>query len=161
MVMFMTKKSGFTLIEVLFTFGILAFCICGVLLTYLQMLILTDLSRDLTLATNAVVAKMEELKKTSYDNLLALDGSVFDINGFTGADAKGRIEVSDVTVRSPSPTETLKKARIVVCFKSRGRVIGEDRNLNGRWDAGEDQNGTGYAAGRLDAPIELVTLIAK
>jgi type II secretory pathway pseudopilin PulG len=171
----MGKKRGFTLTEVLFTFGILAFCLCGILLTYLQMLVLTTLSRDLTLANNAAQAKIEEVKKTTFANLDSSlcnccacpalgfrNGCVFDITGFANGDAKGRVEISDLTLRA-TPTETLKQVRIVVCFKSRGRVVGEDQDLDGKLDAGEDQNGNGfgYQINRLDSPVEQVTLIAK
>lgn len=144
-------RKGFTLIELLLTFAILAFCICSILLTYINMFILADLSRDLTLATNSVQAKMEEIKKTAFDNLLTFNGTKFDIDGFAGADAKGVIEVTDTAYAD------LKRVRIIACFKSRGRVIGEDKNLNGILDAGEDSNGNG----RFDSPLELVALIAK
>src|SRR4030042_372422 len=129
MVMDKTKARGFTLVELLLTFAILAFAVCGILLTHVNLFILSALSGDITLATNAAQAKMEEIKRTSFDTLTSLNGTTFNINGFAAADAKGRIEVTDVTIRA-APTETLKRARIVVCFKSRKRVIGEDQNLN-------------------------------
>lgn len=140
----------------LLTVTILGVSICGILLTYINMFMLSDLSRDLTMATNAVQAKMEEVKKNSFDTLSALNGTTFDIFGFDSGKAKGRIEVSDVTLRNPS-TETLKKVRIVVCFKSRDRVIGEDANLNGALNTGEDTNNNN----RLDGPVELITFIAR
>ena len=137
------------------------------------MLVLTDLSRDLTVASNAAQAKMEEIKKTTFTSLDASlcdvcncpasgfrNGCVFNVMGFSNSDAKGRIEITDLILRNPA-TETLKEVRVVISFKSRGRVIGEDQNLNGKWDAGEDKIGTGYAAGRLDSPVELISLIAK
>jgi type II secretory pathway pseudopilin PulG len=154
-------KRAFTLVEVLFTFGILAFCICGILLTYIQMFVLVDLSRDTTLATNAAQARMEELKRASFTSLSGFNGQTYDVSGFASGNAKCRVEVSDVTIRNPY-TETLKRARVVVCFKSRGRVIGEDSNLNGNLDSGEDRQHSGEDGfGRLDSPVELVTLIAK
>ncbi len=157
----LSHLTGFTLIELLLTINILAFCLCGVLLTYINMFILSDLSRDITLATNSLQAKMEEIKKTNFDNLSSLNGTTFNIAGFASSDAKGRIEVYNVTLR-PTPTETLKRVRIVVCFKSRGRIIGEDKNLNGILDSGEDKNMPGEDGyNRLDSPMELLTLIAK
>ncbi len=146
------SKKGFTLIEVLLAGAILAFCLCGLLLTYINMFILSDLARDLTLATNAVQAKMEELKKTSYAGLLAFNGVTFDIAGFASSNAKGLIEVTNNL-----GYVDLTRLRIVISFKSRGRLIGEDNNLNGALDSGEDAN----CNGRLDSPIELVTLIAQ
>ena len=147
------SDKGFTLIELLFTFSILVFCLCGLLLTYINMYILSDLSRDLTLANNTVQAEMEIVKRTNFDNLLALNGTTFNIPSFAGTDAIGVREVTTTAYAD------LRRVRIIACFKSRGRVIGEDRNLNGALDiaAGEDANGNE----RLDSPVEVVTLIAR
>ena len=149
--------AGFTLIELMLAVSILAICLCGILLTYINMYMMSDLSRDFTLVNSAIQAKMEEAKKTSYDNLSALNGATFDINGFISGNAKARIEVSDVTIRA-APAEILKKVKITSCFfKSRLRVVGEDLNCNGALDSGEDQNGNG----NLDRPVELITLMAR
>lgn len=145
-------NKGFTLVEVLLAGAILAFCLCGLLLTYINMFILSDLARDLTLATNAVQAKMEEIKKTSYAGLSTFNGVTFDIAGFASSDAKGVVEVTDNLGYAD-----LTRVRIVSSLKSRGRIIGEDQDLDGVLDFGEDANGNG----RLDSPIELVTLIAQ
>jgi prepilin-type N-terminal cleavage/methylation domain-containing protein len=146
------SDKGFTLIELLLTFSILAFCLCGILFTYIQMFILVDLSRDLTLATNAVQAKMEDIKKTSFDSLLPLNATTFDISGFASSDAEGRVEVVSTAYSD------LMRVRIVASFRSRNRVIGEDANLDGDLDTGEDMFITNS---RLDSPVELVTLIAR
>ncbi len=150
------SKKGFTLAELLLAFVILTFCLSGILLSYVNMYFLSDLSRDITRSNAAAQDKMEEAKKTSFADISALNGATFDITGFTSANAKGRIEVSDVTIRG-TPTETMKRVRISVCFKSGRRVVGEDKNLNGTFDGGEDTNGNGL----LDAPVELVTLISR
>ncbi len=144
-------NKGFTLIEVIFTVGILAFCLCGLLVTYINMFILGDLSRSFSLASNAILDKVEEIKNCAFDNLPSYNGARFDLDGFSSTDSKGIIEVSDTTYSD------LKRVRIVACFRSRNRLIGEDVNLNGELDAGEDANGNG----RLDSPVEVVTLIAK
>lgn len=145
------RHKGFTLIEVLLAMIVLVVCLTSILLTYVQMFILSDLSRDSTLSINAVQAEMEEVKKTDFDNLLALNGTTFDITGFASSDAKGIVQVTDIVYAD------LKIVRLVVCFKSRNRIIGEDTNLNGVLNVGEDSNGNG----RLDSPVELVTLISR
>jgi prepilin-type N-terminal cleavage/methylation domain-containing protein len=150
------KTSGFTLIEVLLTVTILGISVCGILLTYVNMFMLSDLSRDMTLATNALQARMEEIKREDFETLSSLHGTPFDLSGFSANNAKGRVEVYDVTLRTP-PTETLKRIRLVACFRTRGRLLGEDSNLDGAFDAGEDLNGNG----RMDGPVELVTIIAR
>ena len=95
---------------------------------------------------------MEEIKKTSYAGLSAFNGVSFDIAGFASSDAKGVVEVTDNLGYAD-----LTRVRIVSSLKSRGRIIGEDQDLDGVLDFGEDAN----ANGRLDSPIELVTLIAQ
>lgn len=152
------SNSGFTLAEVLVTFFLLAFCLCGLLLTYINMLNLTELSRSLTLATNAVQKELEDIKRINFDSLMALDGTTFDIAGFSSSYAKGRIEICDnITCPAIISYSDLKRVRLVACFKSRGRIFGEDQNLDGSLNTGEDKNGNN----RLDCPVEVITLISR
>lgn len=95
---------------------------------------------------------MEEIKNTNFDSLLALNGTTFNLAGFSGLDARGRVEVAATAYAD------LMQVRLVACFRSRNRIIGEDRNLDGDLDVGED---TFIANTRLDSPVELVTLIAR
>jgi len=146
-----TSNNGLTLVELLLTLTILAFCLTGILLTYVNMFMLSDLARNLTLATNSTQEKMEEIRRTNFDSLLALNATTFNLTGFSSFDAKGLIEVTNTTYAD------LKRVRITASFKSRLKIIGEDQNLNGVLNSGEDLNGNG----RLDSPLELVTLIAR
>jgi prepilin-type N-terminal cleavage/methylation domain-containing protein len=144
------SNKGFTLIEVMLAVLILAFSLCGILLTYINMFILSDLSRDFTLATNAVQAKMEEIKGTGL-----VGTNPFDIAGFPTNNAKGVVFVTD----APGGYSDLMQVRIIACFKSRNRVIGEDTNLNGILDPGEDTSIPPNP--RLDSPVEMVSIIVK
>lgn len=150
--------KGFTLFEAILASGILAFCLCGLLLTYVSMFISTDLSRDFTLATNAIQAKAEEIKKTDFDSL-SLGESAFNLTdyGFPLPLQQGEVTSKGNITISSTVYSDLKSVRITACFKSRGRIIGEDSNLNGLLNSGEDANGNG----RLDSPVEVMTLIAK
>jgi prepilin-type N-terminal cleavage/methylation domain-containing protein len=151
------KKSGFTLVEVLVAVSITAVCLAGMLLSYINLLTLTDLTRDFTLATSAASQKVEEVKRSPFDSVAEYNNTVFSIAGFPAAtEAKGRIEITNTTY------SYLKKVRITVAFRTRGRVIGEDTNLNGRLDEGE--NTASYSesgAERLDSPVEVVTYIGN
>ena len=151
--------TGFTLIEILFTVGILVVCICGLLLTYINMFILSDLSRSFSLASNAVQAEIEQIRNISFDDLDDYNGFIFDLSGFSPDDSKGIIQVFGTGDEDlPDDLESdLRRVRVVACFRSRNRVIGEDSNLNGILDANEDKNGNG----RLDSPLEAVTLIVR
>ncbi len=164
--MMKSSDKAFTLIELLLAFSILAFCLCGILLTYINMFVLADLSRDITLANNAVQAEMEIVKRT---NFACLDTSscsgcacpsptscpqnacTFNIAGFASSDAKGVVYIT-----SDTGYADLKRVRIEVSFKSRNRVIGGDKDLDGIADVGEDVN----IKNELNSPVELVTLIA-
>ena len=151
-------SAGFTLVEALMAITIVAFCLCGLLATYINMFFLTDLTRDVTLATNAVRAKMEEIKRLSFASLSAESPRwTFNLTdyGFPSNDSKGVVEIQE---NYSNYTDQLTKVRVSAYFKSRGRVIGEDANLNGAFDTpGEDVNNNG----RQDSPVEMVTLIAK
>ncbi len=143
--------NGFTLVEVLLAVSILAFCLCGILITYMNMFVLSDLTRNFTKVSNGLQLKLEEIKRTSFAGLSALNGTRFELNGFASSDAEGAVEVSDTAYSD------LRRVRVIVSFRSHNRIIGEDTNLNGILNAQEDSNGNG----RLDSPLELVSLIAK
>ena len=147
--------KGFTLIEVLLAGTILTIALCGLLQTYLQMFVLVDLMRDQALATNAVQAKMEEIKNMNFLNLSSANGP-FNLTtyGFPSSQSKGGVEVTE---NFSGYTGALTKVRIVANYKSRNRTIGEDVNFNGALDTGEDTNNNT----RLDSPVEVVTLISK
>lgn len=145
-------SRGFTLIEVMLTVGILAFCLCGLMVTYINMFVFSDLSRGFSLASNAIQAKIEEIRSYEFDTLDSYNGTKFDLDGFASSDSEAVIQVDDTVY-----TDALKRVRIVACFRSRNRLIGEDLNLNGDLDAGEDTNGNA----RLDSPVEVVTLIVR
>jgi prepilin-type N-terminal cleavage/methylation domain-containing protein len=145
------KRRGLTLVEVMVAAGIMASCLAGLLMTYMNLFTLTDFTRDYTLATNAMQARMEEIKRVSFANLSALDGAAFNITGFSAGNATG---VSQVTIPPSGTTYTdLAQVRLVVTFKSKGRIIGEDRNLDGVLNASEEANSTGKP--------DLVTFIAN
>jgi len=152
--------TGFTLIELLLTFSILAFCLCGLLLTYINMFLLADLARDLTQATNLVQAKMEEIKQTDFAALAGFtldydENSFFQDEAQYNAGLKKGVIIATLT---NTAYDDLRQARIITCFNSRGRVIGEDKNLNAVLDAGEDIL---IVNGVLDSPVEAATLITE
>lgn len=134
----MTKLSnkGFTLTELLLAAAILVFALTGLLLLFINCILLNESSRNLSLAYNAIQTKMEEIKNTGFPNLDALNGTSFDLSGFSSGNAKGRIEVSNEYSR-------LKRIRITACFMNRNRRIGDDIN------------------NCQSSPVELITLISE
>lgn len=144
-------KSGFTLVEVLLAAAIMAFCLAGLLLTYINLFTLSDLSRDFTFASNGLQLEMEKLRTVSWANLTAANGTQFNVSGFDPSRSRGVIEISNTSYAD------LKEARLVFSFMARERLIGEDANFNGGLDSGEDLNDND----RLDSPAELVTLFTN
>jgi type II secretory pathway pseudopilin PulG len=158
-----------TLVEVLVASAIFAFCLSGLLLTYMNMFILTDISRDTTIANNVLQAKLEAARTVDFgtisswcnsNNGFAVVNNDFLFGGNPIVIGKGNITSSSVADPFTNITyPDLLKVRVVISFKSRTRVIGEDQNLNGILDTGEDDSRYPNGAGQLDSPIEGVILI--
>jgi prepilin-type N-terminal cleavage/methylation domain-containing protein len=163
------NQKGVTLVEVLVAASIFAFCLAGLLLSYMNLLILTDLSRDTTIANNVLQARLEEARTVAFNNLTSwcVSATGFSVvnNDFLYGGNPIHIGVGNITctdVSDPFTNTTysdMKKVRVVISFKSRNRVIGEDANLNGRLDAGEDDSRYPSGIGQLDSPVEGVILI--
>jgi hypothetical protein len=72
----------------------------------------------------------------------------------------GVLEISNATIGATAFTD-LKNVRAAVAFSSRNRVFGEDQNLNGVLDSGEDDAMYGGINGRLNSQVETATLVAN
>jgi prepilin-type N-terminal cleavage/methylation domain-containing protein len=129
-------KNGFTLIELLVAVGILSFTLIGLLGLFVHCIILNDNNRVKSLALSAAQTQMELIKDSSFDNLDSLNGVTFNLQGFAVGQGVGRITVTN-------ESSTLKRVRIVACFMSRNRLIGDS------------------LATCQTSPVELVTLIAR
>ena len=159
----MSRSTGFTLIELLIATAILIVALVGILAAYQSCFSLTETARNLTAALNADQAKMEEMRNYNF-NLLATDygtggvNNIFPASGLSG-NRKGKIYIQYVS----SPQDgSLLQVKVVICWQERGgRVVGEDKNLNGVLDTAplpsEDTNGNG----EINSPCELTTLMAQ
>lgn len=146
----MRVKSGVTIIEVLLGAAILVFCLSGILASYVSAFVLGDVARDISTAMNSVQAKLEEIRNDDFVNVTA---ETFALDGFAAGDSMGVVEVRDI-----GNFTNLKEVRITASFRSGRRIIGEDADLDGSFDEGsEDSNGNG----RLDSPVEVVTLLTN
>ena len=143
------SRHGFTLIEILFTIGILAFTICGLLVSYTSAMVLTATSKNVNIATNAAAGLLEQMRTDSFSRIVNdYDGLVFSVNAIPSS-------TGVVVVDNTNPE--LLQVTISVCWRQGNRVIGEDTNLNGVLDAGEDTNGNGI----IDSPVQLVAQIVN
>lgn len=144
------KTQGFTLAELMVATLILAVVLVGLLASYVACLELTDLAKNTSTAINIAQSKLEEIKNVSYAQIKNdYDRVAFNITGLVG---KG---VSYVDDTNPE----LLQVTVVVCWKQQnGRIIGEDTNLNGQLDAGEDKPPVNNI---LDSVGQVVTYIAR
>ena len=150
-----TSDEGFTLVEILITSTILIIVIVGLIQLFIYCSILSESTGNLSVALTEGQAKIEEIRNHDY-SLTSTDyassgtpGNKFSLTQVTG---KGVIYIN-------SSNSDLLQVDIVVCWinNQNDRVIGEDLDLDGVLDAGEDVNGNG----RFDSPVTLVTNIAK
>jgi len=145
-------KNAFSLLELTVACAVLMFIVIGLIYTYIACFELNDFNRNFTLANNALQAQMESIRETNFDNLLALDGTTFTLNGFSPGSAIG---VRDIYV---TPYSDLIYVRLVACWRQKsGRVVGEDTNLDGTLLQSEDVDNDNI----MDSPAEIVTLLSR
>lgn len=139
------SQSGFTLVELLVASMILIITIVGILISYIRSLELAEMSRNSSVAINASRSQIEQMKNTDFAQIAANFNNVtYTVPGFNG------IGVSYVTTVSTN----LIQVTATFCWQQRnGRVVGEDKDLDGAVDAGEDANGNG----RLDSPTQIIS----
>jgi Tfp pilus assembly protein PilV len=143
------KRAGLTLIELLISFAVLVTAVSGILLSYLRCLELNEIARNLTLSTELARARMETVKSTTFDQIkLTYDLTNFPTPGMNG---RGAIYVNDAN------PDLLQIIVSVSWQQKNGRIYGEDKNLNGVLNVGEDTNGNSL----LDSPVQLVSSIYR
>ncbi len=141
------SNRGFTLVEIMISTCIFLISISGIVYSYLKCMELQDMGRNVTIATQAVKNKMEEIKSTSPVTI----ASTYNNTTFTATDING-IGAIYVT----TPLTGLLLVKVVFCWRQpNGRLIGEDTNLNGVLNAGEDKN----ANAQLDSYVQMLTYI--
>jgi len=151
-----SKKSGFTMLEVVVTTFVLVVAICGLLGLFFSSIILNETARNTSIAIQAAQAKLEELKNVSFSDLPTYNNTTFDVSGFGSGLAKGRVEVSDTAYNSSD--YNLKKVHISVSWKQNSnRIVGEDVNLDGAYSSSEDTN----SDGELNSPAEIYSFITN
>ena len=141
--------KGFALPELLLSVLLLGMIFTGTMLTILKCMELSEIAANSSTAVLAAKNKMAEIENTSFSQIVDSLGDYhnvsFDINGLSG---KG---VTYVDVAGDMLT-----VNVVICWKQpNGRLFGEDVNLSGQFDAGEDSMDNNN---RLDSMVELTTL---
>lgn len=159
------ETRAFTLMELMIASLILALVLVGLLGSYIASMQLTEISRNTSLAMNDAQAATEIIEEYIVNcplinpactnaNIKALyDNQAFPLLGFVSGTTGSGVSYIDDT------NPDLLRITVTVCWRqSRGRVIGEDANLNGQFDAGEDTITVNNA---LDSPAQIITYVAR
>ena len=154
-------KKGFTMIELIFVIGTLAFVIAGLLVAYVNCLALNEHNLKFSNAISLARMLMEDeyYLRDNWSAIVSdsLSESIvktrFNLDGYSAA-----VYVDDVD-------PLLKQVTVVVCWREKGgRIVGEDDGamgteapLNGVLHPSEDVNNDG----RLSSPCEITSAITK
>ncbi len=155
----MNKNSGFTLIEVMVSTMLLVVALLGSLGVFARLLGITESDKSYLIAQKEAEAKMEELTRYNYPALIAdytnagaLKSTPFNLSS-TMIIGKGVVYAQELS----GAANSLLSAKVVVCYRQKGRIVGEDTNLNGILDGAEDQNNNA----RIDSPCQLDTVMVN
>ncbi|MBF0478668.1 MAG: prepilin-type N-terminal cleavage/methylation domain-containing protein [Candidatus Omnitrophica bacterium] len=147
------NNSGMSLVELMVACGILAVFFLGVIIVFIKCIQMTELARNSSLAMSLAKTRMEQIRL--HNNipfnqvLLTYDGIIFPTPGLNG---KG-VSYVDADITNPK----LLTVTVEVSWREKsGLIVGEDKNLDGQFEVGED---TLVVNTRLDSPAEITGII--
>ncbi len=154
----MKQVAGFTLAEIMIATIVLVVALVSTLGLLNHSLSLPENAGDSTIAMHEAEAKMEEIClddyltiRAAYTNGGALLETPFVISGLNGMGAIYAKELAGAT-------DGLMRIKVVVCYQEKNRLVGEDLDLDGILDQGED---TMLTNGELDSPCQLETVVVN
>jgi hypothetical protein len=141
------NSSGVTLVEVLIAAAVFLIAVVGILNCYIKFLELVEIGRGTTVALQTMKGKLVDIKGADFFDIhTTYNNTTFIVPGLNGI---GVVYVDDSNAK-------LLTVKVTYCWRLiTGRLIGEDRNLNGVLDNGEDKNGNG----QIDSEVQIVTQI--
>ena len=148
-------SAGFSLAEVLVTVGIFVIVVTGLIQLFIYCSALSEMSGNMSYALTKAEDKLEEIRNHSYDQIVTdynsggTPGNIFNLSSLN---AVGVVYIN-------ASNTNLLEIETDVSWRNQkdDRVVGEDRDLDGVLDAGEDINGNG----KLDSVAKLITYVAK
>jgi len=149
----MRRLFSFTLLEICLAIFVFILTLVGLLLFYLNSQEFGEIFSSTLRALWEAQKMLETIRGSPFSSIYATyNNHIFDVSGFAPYEAKGVVYVEREGGRND-----LLRVRVVICFRAGRRIVGEDLDLDGVLDAGEDVNGNG----RIDSPVELVTLVTS
>jgi prepilin-type N-terminal cleavage/methylation domain-containing protein len=140
------NQNGFSLPELLIATFVLTIIFTGSVLVFIKTAELNEISSSMSTAMSSARNRVVQIEIAAFDSVYGnYHGVSFTPTGLTNS--KG------VTYVDNSNPELLVITTVVSWTQKNGRLFGEDADLDGNLDAGEDANGNG----RLDSPVELTT----
>jgi type II secretory pathway pseudopilin PulG len=147
---FPLSLTGFTLAELAIAAAIFAIAATGILSVFISSSALSESAGNITSMINLAREEIEDtIKGMPFD----------DLNDYSKVPPAVPNDTSLACYVSDHPTiNNLKQVTVVVCYREKpNRVIGEDINLNGILNGGEDLSGDG----RLSSLCEITYFIGK
>lgn len=147
--------SGFTLPELMISAFILIVSFSGIMLSFARCMDLTELSKNSSNVIIIVESKMEEIKNTGFGQILA----TYNNTTFTdpSIDGIGVIYVDNINQDGTTNTD-LVTVTISFCWAQKnGRIIGEDKNLDGQLSTAEKAAGDNDDI--IDSIVQIVSAI--
>jgi prepilin-type N-terminal cleavage/methylation domain-containing protein len=151
--LFLRSAQGFTLLEVLLATVIFVGATVGLCATLVHCSRLVAFNQERVMAINAAQGILEAEINRGF--AAVVDGRISDaqpvfvgpmaVPGAFAFPISAQIRVRDVD--NEAAGVLVAELRVIVCWRSAGRIIGEDANFNGVVDAGEDLNGNGVFDG--------------
>jgi len=142
-----SRREGLTLPELLIATFILTVTFAGVIIVFFRCMELSEMAGNSSTAVYASKSRIADIENTPFSQIY----STYNNTTFTAAGLDG-VGVTYVNNANPE----LLEVTTAFCWKQKnGRIIGEDTNLNGQLNSGEDQNANGI----LDSPVKLTTSI--
>ena len=141
------SKKALSLVELLIAVLILIPLFTMSMETLIRCIDLSDLAKNSSLAVTGFKNRLTTIESTNFSQIFnTYNNTTFTINGLNG--------IGKTYVDNSNPNHLV----VTLSFswqERNGRVIGEDKNLNGTLNAGEDLNGNG----QIDSIVEATTQI--
>ena len=145
-----TVHRGFTLLELAIAVAIFILAICGIISLFVSLSGLTESAGNITRMVNVARGEFEtNIRNANFDSLAT----------YSLLSPAVPNNMSLICYIQNHPTiNDVKQVLLVVSYRQRGNyVFGEDKNINGILDGGEDTDGNG----RLSSICEIATFIKR